>query len=196
MLTPDPITSPEHYTVHFVQPIAITRHLCFCLGNAVKYVLRAPYKGGAQDLRKALEYLKYEDAEPSAPPSVITYNFVESACQDLIACLLREDEGPNRPPAEEDEVWGLQADFLVALDGYLETGFPLYLENMRAHIEALLVCMERQDTENRKQETGVGATVPGRPSTVPGRPCETGDRKQGTGGGEQGAGDRIQEART
>jgi len=143
MTTPDPVTSPEHYTVYPVQPIAITRYLGFCLGNAVKYVLRAPYKGGALDLRKALQYLAWETIKPAPVLSVIAYKQVEDACDELISSLLREDGDPDRLPAEEDEVWGLQADFLLALDSYLETGARQPLDDMRAHVEALLALMDR-----------------------------------------------------
>lgn len=53
----DPVHSPAHYPVYPVQPIEITRHMDFCLGNAVKYVLRAPFKGGVEDIQKARQYL-------------------------------------------------------------------------------------------------------------------------------------------
>lgn len=56
----DPITSPAHYTVYPVQPIEITRYLGFNLGNATKYVLRAPWKGGVEDCLKAQFYLERE----------------------------------------------------------------------------------------------------------------------------------------
>jgi hypothetical protein len=35
----------------------IVRDLPFTLGNVLKYVWRAPYKGGAEDCIKALDYL-------------------------------------------------------------------------------------------------------------------------------------------
>lgn len=56
----DPIHNPAHYTRYPVQPIEISRHLGFCLGNVVKYVLRAPFKNGVEDLKKALQYLEWE----------------------------------------------------------------------------------------------------------------------------------------
>lgn len=69
----NPVTAPSHYTVYPVQPIVITRHLGFCLGNAVKYVLRAPYKGGAEDLYKALQYLEWEKETPGCHAPVDAY---------------------------------------------------------------------------------------------------------------------------
>ena len=59
----DPVSSPAHYTSHpsGVQPITITRHETFCLGNVIKYCMRAKYKGNEiQDLKKAAQYLQWE----------------------------------------------------------------------------------------------------------------------------------------
>jgi Protein of unknwon function (DUF3310) len=59
----DPVNHPIHYTSlpSGIEVIQITEHLNFCLGNAVKYILRADYKGNdIQDLEKAIWYLKRE----------------------------------------------------------------------------------------------------------------------------------------
>lgn len=55
----DPIKRPAYYTRYPVEVIEITRELPFPLGNVVKYVLRAPYKGGVEDCDKALMYLAW-----------------------------------------------------------------------------------------------------------------------------------------
>ena len=58
----DTISNPSHYekasvTIQ-IQPIDLVRHLSFCLGNVLKYLFRAPYKGSEiQDLKKAHQYL-------------------------------------------------------------------------------------------------------------------------------------------
>lgn len=60
---PDMVSHPPHYTSHpsGVEPIEITRHESFCLGNVLKYCMRAKYKGNEiQDLRKAAQYLQWE----------------------------------------------------------------------------------------------------------------------------------------
>lgn len=60
---PDMVAHPPHYESHpsGVQPITITRHETFCLGNVIKYCMRAKYKGNEiQDLRKAAQYLTWE----------------------------------------------------------------------------------------------------------------------------------------
>lgn len=63
----DPVNHPSHYTtgpLHSacgkpIECIEITRHMCFDLGNAVKYIWRADHKGSKlQDLQKALWYIQ------------------------------------------------------------------------------------------------------------------------------------------
>lgn len=59
----DNVNQPSHYTQYKNgQVIDIAQHMDFCLGNAVKYLMRAGYKGGSEkfeeDVRKALWYLK------------------------------------------------------------------------------------------------------------------------------------------
>jgi Protein of unknwon function (DUF3310) len=53
--------SPDHYKQHpsGIECIAITRHMDFCLGNAIKYIWRADHKSddAVTDLRKAMQYL-------------------------------------------------------------------------------------------------------------------------------------------
>lgn len=72
----DPVSHPYHYTwlrdVANVEPIDICSHFDFCLGNALKYILRAGHKpidvdgspdyvhGCIQDLQKAVFYLNYK----------------------------------------------------------------------------------------------------------------------------------------
>lgn len=60
----DPI-NPTHYRSHpsGVEVIRITEHMNFCLGNSVKYILRAGLKGDAvEDLKKARWYIDREIA--------------------------------------------------------------------------------------------------------------------------------------
>jgi len=60
---PDPVHNPAHYTQFPVEVIEITEHLNFCLGNVVKYVCRADFKGNKlEDLKKAQWYLSREIA--------------------------------------------------------------------------------------------------------------------------------------
>lgn len=59
----DPVNHPEHYAKASVtvnlEPIELCECYDFCLGNAIKYILRAPYKGNTlQDMKKAKWYLE------------------------------------------------------------------------------------------------------------------------------------------
>jgi hypothetical protein len=59
----DQVNHPKHYTIHpsGIETIEVTEHMNFCLGNVIKYVMRAPYKGRhIEDLEKAAWYLNRE----------------------------------------------------------------------------------------------------------------------------------------
>lgn len=61
----DPVNHPEHYAKASVtvnlEPIQLCECYDFCIGNAIKYILRAPYKGNTlQDMKKAKWYLERE----------------------------------------------------------------------------------------------------------------------------------------
>ena len=59
----DMVNHPQHYSAHGIEPIDyIESHdLNFNLGNVIKYISRAPYKGTElEDLKKAKCYLERE----------------------------------------------------------------------------------------------------------------------------------------
>ena len=59
----DPVKHPQHYIAHpsGIECIEITKHMEFCLGNAIKYIWRADLKNDAiEDLRKAIQYIEFE----------------------------------------------------------------------------------------------------------------------------------------
>ena len=69
----DNVNHPKHYTwlkdLCGIEVIDITRHMNFCLGNSLKYILRAGHKKDAsltdtdkqvEDLNKAIWYIKDE----------------------------------------------------------------------------------------------------------------------------------------
>jgi len=61
--TSDMVNNPAHYNSHpsGVECIAITKHMNFCLGNALKYIWRAGLKNDkVEDLKKAIWYLQTE----------------------------------------------------------------------------------------------------------------------------------------
>lgn len=64
----DMVNSPKHYTSHpsGIECIEITRHYCFSIGNAIKYLWRAGLKKDnklsdrtkeVEDLQKAIWYI-------------------------------------------------------------------------------------------------------------------------------------------
>lgn len=57
------VSHPEHYNRNpeGIECIQVVQHLNFNLGNAVKYIWRAFYKGKyVEDLKKAIKYLEFE----------------------------------------------------------------------------------------------------------------------------------------
>jgi hypothetical protein len=55
------VNHPEHYNFSALEVIDVIEswNLCFHLGNAIKYIARAPYKGDVKsDLKKAIWYLQ------------------------------------------------------------------------------------------------------------------------------------------
>ena len=61
----DPVSHPAHYTTGKIEVITFIddKELNFCLGNAVKYIVRAGKKDPAktvEDLQKAVWYINHE----------------------------------------------------------------------------------------------------------------------------------------
>lgn len=59
----DMVNHPVHYTSHpsGIETIQITEHMNFCLGNAIKYLMRSELKGKQiEDLKKAAWYINRE----------------------------------------------------------------------------------------------------------------------------------------
>lgn len=62
-MSDDPVNHPQHYCSHpsGIECIAVTEHMSFCIGNAVKYLWRADAKGAPlEDLRKSVWYIQRE----------------------------------------------------------------------------------------------------------------------------------------
>lgn len=59
----DRVNHPKHYNANpsGIETIQIVEHMNFCLGNAIKYIMRADYKDDAiEDLKKAIWYINRE----------------------------------------------------------------------------------------------------------------------------------------
>jgi hypothetical protein len=81
------VNHPKHYTSHAsgIEVIEVTEHLSFCLGNAVKYLLRCKLKGSErQDLAKASWYLVRETARLKAAKDVALFWRPGTAIRRLI----------------------------------------------------------------------------------------------------------------
>lgn len=127
----DPIRNPAHYTAYPVQPIEIARHLGFCLGNAVKYVIRAPFKGGVEDCDKALQYLKWEREQSGV--------YVEEQPVDIgevMHPLVLYLQDMNTPVA------GHQETFLRFLLSYVVFGHGPSLKEMEKEVRGLKRALE------------------------------------------------------
>lgn len=73
------VEHPFHYTQGEHEVIELTEKLDFCLGNAAKYILRAPYKGQElRDLKKARWYLKHCSETPYG--KIVTEDLHKLAC--------------------------------------------------------------------------------------------------------------------
>lgn len=87
----DPVNHPSHYTQFPREVIELTEQLDFCVGNAVKYILRAPFKGATvQDYEKAKWYIrraaqKYTRVPPEAEK--IAKDFNDKLVVDLLSCF-------------------------------------------------------------------------------------------------------------
>lgn len=65
VISHDIINKPNHYTygdietIDFVEQVtsAYPTNIAFSIGNAIKYIARAPFKNGVEDLKKAVWYL-------------------------------------------------------------------------------------------------------------------------------------------
>lgn len=83
----DPV-NPDHYKGDTVMVIIEQFGLGFCLGNVVKYVLRAKDKNGLEDLKKANWYLQREIA--SQDPEAKTMAQLQQEVADLQRRLVHE----------------------------------------------------------------------------------------------------------
>ncbi|MDE6734983.1 MAG: DUF3310 domain-containing protein, partial [Desulfovibrio sp.] len=131
----------------------------FCLGNVTKYTLRAPWKGGAEDCHKALEYLRYEQQEPQERLSGTCYEKVDARSIRLASWL---EQQPG------DELWSdiakEQSFFLKMLPGYLWTWPPdkrvAYSRGMEMAVRELSRILALRDTTGQIYEglTGLPQT--------------------------------------
>lgn len=148
---PDAGTSPLHYTVYPVEAIRLTSPLGFCMGNVVKYVLRAPWKGGAEDCDKALRYLDFEleSFRLGLPPRIYR--------------LWKEDSGRLCDflwKADGDQLWKDIAittfGILASIDNYLASGMDEALPAVADAIRELRRVLELASMQGQIYEGMTG----------------------------------------
>lgn len=77
-MTEDLINHPSHYNQYEFEVCELTCAMGFSLGNAVKYILRAPYKGDeVSDLQKAVWYINNLLAIPAEERCRQLLRFIE-----------------------------------------------------------------------------------------------------------------------
>lgn len=123
-----------HYHIYPVQPVEISRYLGFCLGNVVKYILRAPFKGTpTDDCQKALQYLAWGMDSPHEGASVHDVEAAQEAIQRLRGYLQGEVEASGM----HDSCALYTQYFLDELSGYLNAGTLSHLKQMQSTIRKL-----------------------------------------------------------
>lgn len=84
------MTIPQHYMAckGSIEPKELLQYFPFFLGNAVKYILRYPYKGQQySDLTKALDYLEWAKERKESPEYAAFY-LAPLFHNDLLAMLI------------------------------------------------------------------------------------------------------------
>ncbi len=103
----DAVNHPKHYTAHpsGVECIQITRHMNFCLGNAMKYIWRAGLKGDAvedKELKNTIrQYLMLKDEL-----DVITkrQNDIKQRLIEVVDAVEADDRGHRVLTVEDDSL--------------------------------------------------------------------------------------------
>ena len=100
----DNVNHPSHYMAYKLEVINLTSLLDFNLGNAVKYILRAPFKGHfVEDLEKAKWYLTHEHTGSSSCVPYVAKKLAKEYNDPLVEMLL-EAFPPAGVPASRSEV--------------------------------------------------------------------------------------------
>ena len=96
----DVVNHPNHYTAYKYEVIELTRQLPFDAGNCVKYIVRAPFKNGIEDLQKAVWYAR-DMLNPSSSMMDISINEQKvSSINSLTAYFLSAVQQSDIPCSE------------------------------------------------------------------------------------------------
>lgn len=116
------VEHPNHYTSGSIETIDLIEHMTIglvgfhavCVGNIVKYVSRAKFKNGVEDIEKAIQYLKFLHNKVEGQNNLLSMRHVinDEGMDGVIWSKLHENyksEGCHRRLTE----------FLISLNQYL-----------------------------------------------------------------------------
>jgi len=151
-VTEEAINHPKHYNMHEsgIEAIDICEHLGFNIGNAVKYLFRAGYKGDAvhktiEDMQKARWYLERQAAQSrftSLMNGTVPYlnTATEGLIQRVCACT------PSTLTRVLAALFGARdGEMHVMRDGDLKRAIDLLTHDLDALINQTLFEQERED---------------------------------------------------
>jgi hypothetical protein len=118
------VDHPKHYCSHpsGIETIEITEHMNFCLGNAIKYIMRSGLKtpDPIKDLQKAKWYIEREIKRLTAPLKIVRETSLEQNLQNLgvPASIVKSDDSSWIPwSGGENPIPGKKVRFKCR-DGY------------------------------------------------------------------------------
>lgn len=122
------VNHPPHYTRYKTEVIDITHYLPFCLGNVIKYVLRAPYKGGVEDVKKAEFYLKYVSDDVG----------IKMDCGNWASFYNNLANYIDELQADGSETAMVQSRILEKIQDSYKTGYYAFMEDLIHKLATLL----------------------------------------------------------
>ena len=143
-MTHETVKHPAHYTAWPVEVIEIAGRLGFKLGNVVKYVLRCGFKGKAEDLAKAGQYLEFAMSE------LCPCHRYESREHVLLLHSIRRLRDHLKESA--DPLPLLQAAFLTVLESFAEARGEEQRKNALATMNGMIPLLTR--AVNEKPDSG------------------------------------------
>ena len=100
----DNIKKPNHYNQYSMEVkdmiaiiVADTEgYHAYCIGNVVKYVLRYNFKNGIEDLKKALEYIKFIGEDDHYFCLNVMKFPIDGICRRMLRDILTQDLRNNK----------------------------------------------------------------------------------------------------
>lgn len=141
----DLVNHPGHYTAYKHEVIELTRQLPFDAGNCVKYIVRAPFKNGIEDLQKAVWYAR-DMLNPSSSMMDISMNEQKvSSINSLTAYFMSVVQQSDIPCSE---IFG---SLLASVVSYSLCNSERTAKELKNNIQYLIELIE----QNRKYRTQV-----------------------------------------